>query len=89
MVVRIHTVHDRIETLNREVAMQLDHGMAGLDHVRAVDLYLVVILGPRRGRKESCRETQKDQPGTPSEMTLRCAIPAADDKCGKDRLAPL
>src|SRR4029077_4613112 len=43
----------------REVAVQLDHGVAGLDGIVGIDLNFVVVLGGSGEREERAREGQE------------------------------
>src|SRR2546427_7843766 len=52
------TVFHRLRALKREIAVQLDHGVARLDRLVAVDLDLVIVLCPR-GTGQTCAQQHK------------------------------
>jgi len=48
----IEAVHHRLATVDGEIAVKFDHGVAGLDLIVTVDLDFVIVL--RAGRDDSC-----------------------------------
>jgi hypothetical protein len=54
---RKHTVCRRLRALEGEVAVQFDHGVAGLDGVVGIDLDFVVFLGTR-GRRNNTEDAE-------------------------------
>ena len=55
----INTIHDRLRAVDREVAMEFDHGVSGIDQVRSVHLDFVVILSQRERCSQDNREKDK------------------------------
>ena len=48
MICGIHAVDRGLETLKSEIAVQFDHGVAGIDKVRTIYLDFVIVLRVQR-----------------------------------------
>jgi hypothetical protein len=52
MIRRINAINDRLRAVNREITVQLDHGVPRVNQLGPVHLNFVVILSARR----DCRQ---------------------------------
>jgi hypothetical protein len=48
----VNAIDDRLRSVNREVAMELDHSVLGIDQVGPVHLNFVIVLSARESRSE-------------------------------------
>jgi hypothetical protein len=47
-----NAIDDRLRSVNREVAVELDHSVLGIDQVGPVHLNFVIVLSARESRSE-------------------------------------
>jgi hypothetical protein len=58
----INTIHDRLRAIDREVAMEFDHGVSGIDQVGSVHLNFIVILSLGGTCSQNNRQQDKREP---------------------------